>query len=137
MEEAEYLEDLKYNIAFSSIYNIIREKRRNLSAHSKTYIEQAKELFQSVTKSLDSILDTDKTKAYHITSHLMEIIEYFGKDTSKMSSQEAIELKERVSSIIDNLDNLKKNPNEFYETKDSKEILSLSDKLSSMYYLIV
>ena len=133
MEEAEHLEDFKYNLVFNNIYHIIMRRKRNLSENSKIYIDLAKELFQNVTKSLDSILDTSKDSSYHFTPHLKEIIECAGKDTSKMSSQEIIKVKEKVSSIINNLDNLKKDPHKFYGTKDSKEILSLSDKLISIY----
>lgn len=136
MEEAERLEDFKYNIVFNNIYSIILKRKRNLSENSKIYIDWAKELFQSVTKSLDSILDTSKDSSYHFTPHIMEIIEYIRKDTSKMSSQDAIELKGKVSLIINSLDDLKKNPNKFYESKYSEDLLTLSDELSSMCYSI-
>jgi len=132
MEEAEHLEDFKYNLVFNNIYHIIMRRKRNLSENSKIYIDLAKELFQSVTKSLDSILDTDKDKPYHIPPHLKEIIECTGKD-SLINPQEVIELKEKFSLIVNNLDNLKKDPQKFYGTKDSTEILDISSKLISIY----
>lgn len=125
-------DDFKYHIVFKSIcYNL--KGKLDLSENSKKYIDQAKELFQSVIKSLDSMLDNSEDSTYHFTPHLKEIIKYSWQKLPK--TQEEIEkLKEKCFLVINNLDNLKKNPHEFYKTKDSKKILSLSDKLGPIYW---
>jgi len=121
------LEDFKYNIVFKSIiYNI--KGRKNLSENSKIYIDWAQELFQSVAKSLDSMLD----KSYYFTPHLKEIIKCSGEKIPK-TKKEIIKLNKKFSLVINNLNNLKENPHKFYETKDAEEMLSLVDKLGNIY----
>jgi hypothetical protein len=136
MEEAECLENLKYLIAFNSICYRIKGNMY-INENSKRYINLAKEFFQIVTKSLDSILDSDKEKAYHIAPHLSKIINNCGKNSSNLSSKDVEELKDRFSSIPNKLDNLKTNPNEFYKTKDSEEIFNLLSKLIPIYNVMI
>ena len=124
-------DDFKYNIVFKSIYyNIL--KKKDLSENSKRYVGWAKELFQSVTKSLDSIISTDSNEAYHFTPNLTKIIKCSEGKLPK-TPKDVKKLKEKFSLVISNLDNLKKDPHKFYETKESDKMLNLINKLSPIY----
>jgi hypothetical protein len=121
------LEDFHYNIAFNSIcYNI--KGKLNLTETSKIYIEWAKEYFENVKKSLDSILNP-QTKMFHITPHLKEVLECSKKYREKISLDEVKRFREKIISLDKNLSRLSKNPQKFYNTKDSEEVFNFINKI--------
>jgi hypothetical protein len=128
---SEIHEQFAFEIAFNHVHSLI-ERRSHLTKNSGEYIKLAKDYFKSAVKSLDSMINREKKESYHFTPYLNETIGYFGKNLPK-TNQEAIELKDKFSSIISNLDNLKRNPGYFYTTDSSKEISNAFEKLSLMY----
>lgn len=131
MEEAEDSNNFRYIIMFNNIYYKIKGKL-DLSEDSKIYIRWAKELFEKVTKSLDSRLNPKKYKSYFYTPNLKEIIKCFEEKLPK-TKKEAMELKKKFSSVICNLDDLNSNPQAFYKTDDSKNIFNSLEKLILLY----
>lgn len=128
MESEESLEDFKYNIAFSNIcYNL--NKKLSLNENSKKYIGLAKEYFDNVGKSLDSILSLKDNEGYFVTPHLKEVIECSGRTTSNIQLEDISKLKEEVLLLSNKLDNLKTNSQDFYKTKDSEDLLKFLSKL--------
>ncbi|MCX6750677.1 MAG: hypothetical protein NTZ83_04425 [Candidatus Pacearchaeota archaeon] len=109
-----------FEIAFNHVCYLI-ENKSNLNNNSEIRIEQAKQYFQSAKTSLDSIVKSGYEYSSQ-TPYLKEIIKYCGKDISKISSKDVNELKGELSSVLNKLDNLKKNPQEFYKTDDSEEL---------------
>jgi hypothetical protein len=134
MKEDENLNNFRYNIALTNIcYNI--KGRLNLSENSKIYIDWTKELFQNVTKSLDSIVSLKEDEGYFITPHLTDIINiYLGDNNSRSFLLSDVEkLRESFQLMSNKLDNMKTNPHKFYKTKDSEEIFNFLDKLSASF----
>jgi hypothetical protein len=127
---SEIHELFEFELAFNHVNSLI-ERKSHLTKNSGWYIELAKNYFKSAVKSIESMLNRGEGESYHFTPYLKETTEYFSKNLPK-TDQEAIELKDKFSSIISNLNNLKHNPASFYSTKDSKEICDVFEKLSWM-----
>lgn len=113
-------EQFGFELAFNHI-NFLIERKKHLTKNSRVYIQWAKDYLQSATKSLDSMIDNEKYESYHFTPYLAELIESVGKKKEGFSKNDALEVKDKLSSLMVNLDNLKKNPYKFYSTNASKE----------------
>jgi hypothetical protein len=116
------LESFNNYITFEYVCGCILEEKI-LNEDSIFYINSARKFLKKTTKSLDSILNIKlnirEDEDFYIQSPLKDIIDIYGKDASKISADDFIELKEMFSSIINKLDNLKENPKKFYNTEDA------------------
>ena len=117
----------KIQISLDTICYMIKEKKE-LSENSKIYIEWINKYFKNVTTSLDSILNYT-SKGYFMTPYLKEIIEYSGKNTSNIYYEELKEVKEKFSSIVAQLEELKKDSKKYYNRKNSRDLLEFFNKI--------
>jgi hypothetical protein len=125
--EEEIQDDFGYELAIGSIlWNI--EKREELSNPSKVYIDRVREYIQGINKTLDSILD----ESYISTPHFVEVVRALA-DKKTLFPKEIPKYKEEFNLINSKLDNLKKDPKKFYDTKDSGYIFNFMKKIEPFF----
>ncbi|MCX6750678.1 MAG: hypothetical protein NTZ83_04430 [Candidatus Pacearchaeota archaeon] len=127
MEDDEF-DNFKYEVAIASIlYDI--ERKGELNDTCKLYIDWVKGYIQRINKTLDSILD----ESYISTPHFVEVVKALANKQKDIPKEDIPKYKEEFNSINSKLDNLKKNPQEFYNTKDSKYIFDFMKKIEPIF----
>jgi hypothetical protein len=133
MEENEKFDDFGCELAIASIlYNI--EKKSELDDTGKFRIDCIEKYIKMANNSLDSILAHNVGKGYVCTPHLIEVVlALANKKEEDISFEDIVKYKEEFSSINSKLENLKTNPKQFYNSKDSEYILNFMKKMKPIF----
>jgi hypothetical protein len=114
-------DDFKHNITFHTLCDLIQRKRQ-LDKSSRIYVEWAQEFFKEILKSIDSILEPREGEGfYFMEPPLKSIIKNYNIENSVINVDLLSKLKNDMNSIVNNLENFKKDENSFYKTKEAGE----------------
>lgn len=122
-------DNFRHNISFHSLCDII-QREGSLDESSRVYVKWAKEFFNEITKSLDSMLNPrEKGGYYFMEPSLKKILEIYGKDTSKISGGEIAEIRQNFGMVLTKLENLETDASNFYKSGDSEYTFNFLKKL--------
>ncbi len=116
-----------YELSFAKVRNAINNKR----ADSKNFgysIRETKNLLEGVVKGLESMTTGDK---YFLVDNIKEIVEASGY--GNISRQNVNDIIKTFRKRIIQLENLNKNPEEFYKKEDAKELSSFCGNMEKLY----
>jgi hypothetical protein len=128
MDEDEEFDDFKYEVSFNCVCYLIENKVKLLNENERIYINWTKEYFQKINKTLDSLLD----KSYIFTPHFVEVVRALA-NKKDIPREDIPKYKEEFNLINSKLDNLRKNPGQFYSTKDSEYIFKFMKKIEPIF----
>ena len=127
MDEIEILEK---QLSFNYVVEQIRYNKTGFSETGKAYVDIVKEFFMNFRNSLSTILYPKSGFSGHEKlREIFEAIEY-KKNPSRKDLKVGIE---RIGKIEKQLENLVRNPEEFYQTKDSSELLNICRRIKEIY----
>jgi len=129
-------EKFGYELIFNSIVYAITHRRTDFSETALIYLDDAKEFFSDVIKGLESVLDKPTEGYYHFKKggqKLSEIIELAGYNSKNASQKDVRNMIKGFKAKREQLSQLRQNPQEFYNSEDSKKLLSLSEKITNLY----
>lgn len=133
------IEDFNNFLVFRYINNSIVEGSL-LSETYKNKIYYAKDFIKKTLKSLDLIFDIKQRiredESFEIEPPIKQVMECCKKDISKMSLDDILEVKEKLSLISNALNKLKENPKKFYDSEDAEKVFDfIEDLLYSFTYM--
>jgi len=121
-------EKFGYELAFNDIADSITNRRTDFSETALRYFDEAKEFFNQVIRGLESVVSKEKS---FFVQDLHKIIELAGF--------KSLDVRENRKGIIyfemmkNHLERLRQNPQAFYNSEDSKKLLSLCEKMRDLY----
>lgn len=124
------LDRFGYTITFENICYVIENKRTDLNENFKIYLDNAKKFFKGVVKGLESLIKGDN---YFIVEYIKEIVDAFGYQIRGCSKEDIEKMVKGFNNTIIQLDELEKNPEQFYKTKNATELLKISKNLLDIY----
>lgn len=122
------VEKFGYEVFFNSVVNSITTRRTDFSETALIYLNEAKEFFNRVIRGLESVVSKEKS---FFVQDLHKIIELAGfKSLNVRENRNGIIYFEKMKN---HLKRLRQNPQEFYNSEDSKKLLSLCEKMRDLY----
>jgi hypothetical protein len=122
-------DNFRHYITFDSLCNVIQNKKK-VSKNSRTYAGWAKEFFEDVSKSIESMLNPPEEGGYYFMEPpIKEVFARCGKDISRMSAGEINEMGQNFQVISNNLEEMMQDEAVFYETPKAKETSDFLSKL--------
>ena len=122
------VEKFGYEVFFNSVVNSITTRRTDFSETALIYLNEAKEFFNRVIRGLESVVSKEKS---FFVQDLHKIIELAGfKSSNVRENRNGIIYFEKMKN---HLKRLRQNPQEFYNSEDSKKLLTISEKIGNLY----
>ena len=124
------VESFKDESAFNSVVYSITNRRTDFSETALIYLDETKEFFGNIVKSLESIIDKKK---YFIVEDLSKLLKLAGYKCSNPSKKDIKKMADGFRNTINQLDELRQNPNEFYRTKEAHELSIFCEKIRDLH----
>jgi hypothetical protein len=134
----EAIEKFEIEIVFNNINYLILNKSTKISANSYFYLEKSIFFFNSLIKSLDSLdsgpVTSDlRDNYYSFFPSLKEVVSSVPNTSVNISKVDIINMKKYFTEIINDINNLKTNPDRFYRSKKSAELMNFAEKMKMIY----
>ena len=129
------LSELNYGVAFSCVSYSIQHKICEFTDVTSSKIGHVDNFLEKIVKELEKGFNYDESRDYTPSTikGIREILQTAGCDMSNVSKDGVDKMKERFEERIKQLEQLRKNPNEFYETEESRELLNFCDSMKNLY----
>jgi len=115
---------------FSILYPIQLKTKKLLLVIIQRYINDAKSFFRNIVRSLDSIIEE---KEYLIMKNLCQIVKIAGYECSNPSKKDIKNMVVGFKNTLSQLDQLKQNPEKFYQSGNASKLASLCEKFRNFY----
>ena len=129
------LSELNYGVAFSCVAYSIQHKICEFTLATVSRIRNIHNLLEDISSELEGRFDYEGKEEYTFSTirGFREILQTAGCDLSDVSRGGVDKMKEKLEERIKQLEQLKKNPCEFYEGKESRELLNFCDSMKNLY----
>jgi len=117
-------------LVFNSIVYAITNRRTDFSETALIYLDETKEFFGNIVKSLESIIDEKK---HFIFEDLCKMLKLAGYKCSNFSKKDIKKMTDNFRNTINQLDELRQNPQEFYRTKDAHKLSIFCEKIRDLH----
>ena len=120
---------LTNQINFGTIYNAIENKEIKSNDYIGLRIDSGKRFFNDFLKGIESLTKTEEP--YFLVENIEEIADAFGY--KKINNENISKIISSVKKTLSNLDELEKDPAEFFKTKEAKELSEVCKNLVTFY----
>jgi hypothetical protein len=132
------MDKFEIGIIFKNISYLITNKITKLSDSSKANLIKSINFFNELIKSLDSLnysaqINEKENNSYIFFPNLQELVSSVPNIPQNINKKEILFAKKYFLDIINQIENLKNDPEKFYAGKRSEQLKTLADKLALIH----